>query len=63
MTQNRLLFQNDAALTAAYDVIRANLLVRLGMTGEEKKPTPVVAVSSVGKYSKRRESFTENNSL
>ena len=55
MTQNRLLFQNDAALTAAYDVIRANLLVRLGMTGEEKKLTPVVAVSSVGKYSKRRE--------
>ena len=55
MSELRLLFKNDAALTASYDVIRANLLVRLGMTGEGKKPAPIVAVSTVGKRSSRRE--------
>ncbi|MBQ8858607.1 MAG: CpsD/CapB family tyrosine-protein kinase [Clostridia bacterium] len=52
---SNLLFDNNTALGAAYDVIRANLLVRLGITPHEKGNCPVVAVSTVGNRSQRRE--------
>ena len=47
---SHLLFGNDAACTAAYDVIRANLLVRLGITPGEKANGSVLLTASLGEY-------------
>ena len=45
-----LLCDKDAACTAAYDVIRANLLVRLGITPGEKANGSVLLTASLGEY-------------